>query len=244
MIDFYRNKRPRALLSFSFIILYFFSACVTQAQHSDIKNRVRPFNSDWRFTKDSVRGTEAPGFDDSNWRILDLPHDWSIEDLPEQIPGKTIGPFSKESPGGMATGHTIGGTGWYRKTFTLGANDQNKLISVYFEGAYMETDVWLNGNHLGTHPYGYTSFRYDITKFCKPPGQPNVMAVRVVNKGKNSRWYSGSGIYRPVWLEVTNPLHIDNWGVYITTPRVSGQEALVKITTTVLNVTNKKKDIK
>ena len=213
-----------------------------QAQRDII--RKRSFNPGWRFIRDSAPGAEQPGFDDSKWRVLDLPHDWSIEDLPDQAEGKTIGPFSKDSPGDAATGHTIGGTGWYRKAFTLTADEKGKLISVYFEGVYMETDVWVNGNHLGTHPYGYTSFYYDITKYCKPAGEPNVMAVRVMNNGKNSRWYSGSGIYRNVWLTITDPIHIEQWGVYITTPQVSNKSATVKTQVIILNEGSEKTDVK
>ena len=179
--------------------------------------------------------------------MLDLPHDWSIEDLPEQIPGKTIGPFSKESEGalnGGSTGHVVGGTGWYRKIFTLNSEDKNKLISIYFEGAYTETDVWVNGSYAGSHKHGYTSFYFDITKFCKPAGEKNLIAVRVMNRGKNSRWYSGSGIYRHVKLVVTDPLHIDQWGVYVTTPVVSDQESKVKVVTNVSNEKNERSDIK
>src|SRR4029078_2417285 len=190
-------------------------------QSAVFSDRVRDFDADWHFVRDSVAGAEQPGFDDSKWRVLDLPHDWSIEDLPEQIPGKTVGPFSKESEGalkGGAVGHTVGGTGWYRKTFILNGEDKDKLISVYFEGAYTETDIWLNGNHVGDHKHGYTSFYFDITKFCKPPGEKNLIAVRVINKGMNSRWDSGSGIYRHVKLIVTDPLHIDPWGMHVTTP--------------------------
>ena len=205
--------------------------------------RKRSFDAGWRFTRDSVIGAEQAGFDDSKWRVLDLPHDWSIEDIPVQVEGKTVGPFSKDSPGDAATGHTIGGTGWYRKTFSLDTDETGKLISVYFEGAYMETDVWVNGIHLGTHPYGYTSFYYNITKYCKPAGQPNAMAVRVVNKGKNSRWYSGSGIYRHVWLTVTDPTHVEQWGVYVSTPQVSTQSATVKMQIKILNERNVKADI-
>ena len=205
------------------------------------------FDSDWRFYRGGVQGAEMPRFDDSKWRKVDLPHDWSIEDLPEQIPGETIGPFSKKSEGannGASTGHVVGGTGWYRKTFTLNSNDKDKLISVYFEGAYTETDVWVNGNHVGDHKHGYTSFYFDITKFCKAAGEKNLIAVRVMNNGKNSRWYSGSGLYRHVKLVVTNPLHIDQWGVYITTSVVSEQESKVKLVTNVSNEKNEKADIK
>ncbi len=202
-------------------------------------SRKRPFDSDWRFTRDSITGAENPSFNDSKWRALDLPHDWSIEDIPQQVAGQTIGPFSKESPGGKSTGHVVGGTGWYRKKFTLGETDTGKSVSIYFEGVYMESDVWVNGQHAGYHPYGYTSFSYDISKLCKPAGQENVIAIKVVNKGKNSRWYSGSGIYRHVWLTVKNPIHIDQWGVFVTTPEVSVDQATVKLSTTISNAGGK-----
>src|SRR5689334_7320565 len=220
--------------------------CTGQKQSSASDNRIRDFDSDWHFVRDSVAGAEQVSFDDSKWRVLDLPHDWSIEDLPE-TPGKTIGPFSKESEGannGASTGHVVGGTGWYRKTFTLSAADKDKLASIYFEGAYTETDVWVNGNHVGNHEHGYTSFYFDITKFCKSAGEKNLVAVRVMNKGMNSRWYSGSGIYRHVKLVVTNPLHIDEWGVQVTTPIVTDQESKVKVVTNISNEKSEKSDIK
>src|SRR5438477_3490344 len=165
-------NQKRGLIFFSSLIflnaiIYFFDNRLSQQPSPAINSRIRDFDSDWRFMRDSIAGAEQPGFDDSKWRVLDLPHDWSIEDLPEQIPGKTIGPFSKESEGalnGRSTGHVVGGTGWYRKTFTLDPASKNKLISVYFEGAYMETDVWVNGNYTGSHKHGYTSFYFDITK--------------------------------------------------------------------------------
>jgi beta-galactosidase len=126
-------------------------AILLQSCASERKNpadsRSRPFDSDWRFIRDSV-SAESPAFDDSKWRSIDLPHDWSIEDIPQQEEGKTIGPFSKESPGGTATGHVVGGTGWYRKKFMIAAEDTGKSVSIYFEGVYMESDVWINGRHL------------------------------------------------------------------------------------------------
>jgi beta-galactosidase len=230
-----------ALISICLLI-----SCSQYEQSSAFNDRVRDFDADWHFMRDSIAGAEQPGVDDSKWRVLDLPHDWSIEDLPEQIPGKTIGPFSKESEGaldGGSVGHTVGGTGWYRKTFTLNTEDKDKLVSVYFEGVYTETDIWVNGNYVGAHKHGYTSFYFDITKFCRPGGEQNVIAVRVINKGKNSRWYSGSGIYRHVKLVVTDPLHIDQWGVQVTT---IGEEVgtKVKVVTNISNEQNEKIDIK
>ena len=117
-----------------------------------------------------------------------------------------VGPFDTHlSEGGMEAGYFVGGVGWYRKRFKLSARDRGKSVRVRFDGVYMDGDVWINGRHLGNHPYGYTSFDYDLTPHLNPPGQENVLAVRVRNIGKNTRWYSGSGIYRHVWLTVTDP---------------------------------------
>ena len=136
----------------------------------------------------------------------------------------------------MSSGYLVGGIGWYRKSFTIKEADKDKIAYLQFDGVYMNSDVWLNGKHLGFHPYGYTPFYYNITSFLNPAGQPNVVAVRVKNEGLNSRWYSGSGINRHVWLTLVNPVHIDvSGGLYITTPAVSENSADVKITTTLVN---------
>lgn len=346
---------------------------------SDTRDRL--FDSDWRFSRGDHPGAETPAFDDSQWRTLDVPHDWSIEDLPartnevpgleavtgkwrfragddanwkarelddsswqqvelpdnwEQHSGHTndnvygwfrrqiaipadcrgrdfdlllgkiddvdevwlngepvggtgsfppeyrpafneerryripaslvrgdgadvlavrvfdgsgnggilaagnqsirIGPFdTKEGPGGHFTGHTVGGIGWYRKQFTL--TETNKRVAVRFDGVYMDSEVWINGHRLGEHPHGYTSFEFELTPHLKPAGQPNVIAVRVRNEGRNSRWYSGSGIYRHVWLTVTEPVRVPTWGVFVSTPEVSKEKALVKISVEVHNGT-------
>lgn len=197
--------------------------------------RTFPFDNGWSFTKDSVTNAELSGFDDSKWRKVDLPHDWSIEDLPNQTPDQIVGPFSKHYSGTASTGWTIGGTGWYRKKFITEQADQYKSISIHFDGVYMNSDVWLNGHFLGNHPYGYTPFYYDLTPYLKPIGQENIIAVKVRNEGKNSRWYAGSGIYRHVWMTATNPVHVDTWGVYITTPEVSQNSATVKVNSTIIN---------
>lgn len=215
------------------------SAVCTYAQNKNPSvvpaTRTIPFDDAWLFSKDIAGNAELVNYDDSKWRKVDLPHDWSIEDLPNQIPDTISGPFSRASVGKAATGFTIGGTGWYRKKFVTGKDQQHKLTTIHFDGVYMNSDVWLNGHHLGNHPYGYTAFNYDLTPYLNPAGQQNVLAVSVRNEGKNSRWYSGSGIYRNVWLTVTDKVHIDHWGVYITTPEVSTNSAAVKIKTTINN---------
>jgi beta-galactosidase len=352
-----------------------FSAAVVEP------GRESNFDSDWRFLRADAPGAEAPGFDDSAWRLLDLPHDWSIEDLPPlelsapelsvvdgqwrfqkgddaawkapkfddgqwqnvmlpdnwehhsdytadnvygwfrrhiEIPAECkgrdfdlllgciddadetflngeriggmgsfppdyrsawdvqrryrvpaslvhgdgsdvlavrvfdgggnggiyaagiksmrVGPFdSALSAGGPATGYVVGGIGWYRKHFALPASDSGKHVSICFDGVYMNADVWINGRHLGNHPYGYTSFAYDLTPYLKTAGQENVLAVQVKNTGKNSRWYSGSGIYRHVRLAVADPAHIPFWGVHVVTPDISKATATVNVITTIEN---------
>ncbi|MEP7110835.1 MAG: glycoside hydrolase family 2 TIM barrel-domain containing protein [Ferruginibacter sp.] len=194
-----------------------------------------PFDQNWLFVKDSMPNAEQQGFNDSKWRKLDLPHDWSIEDLPNQTPDSIIGPFHKGSPGWTYTGFTVGGTGWYRKKFITLKEEQSKQVTIHFDGVYMNSDVWLNGHHLGDHPNGYTPFYYDLTPYLKVAGQENVLAVRVRNEGRNSRWYSGSGIYRHVWLTVKDVVHIAPWGIFITTPDVSANSATVKIKASIGN---------
>jgi beta-galactosidase len=359
-----------------------FGALATAAT---VANRDRSFDSDWRFVPADAPEAEAPAFDDSKWRVLDVPHDWSIDDLPPlekslvpelsvtvgqwrfqkgddaawKVPGfddnswqsvtlpdtwehhsdytadnvygwfrrhveipaeckgkdfdlllgriddvdeawlngeriggtgsfppdfrtawdvqrryrvpaslvrgdgsdvlavrvfdrsgnggivetglksVRVGPFDPgQSEGGPSTGHVVGGTGWYRKQFTLTPAETGKLVAARFDGVYMNADFWINGHPLGNHPYGYTSFEFDLTPYLKPAGEENVIAVRVRNEGKNSRWYSGSGIYRHTWLTVTDPIHVPTWGVFVTTPEISKEKAVVKISTEVSNASS------
>lgn len=355
------------------------SAVYDNGQHSKPVFEDRALDSDWRFLRADVPGAERPEFDDSGWRILDVPHDWSIEDLPPlettvpeypavrglwrfhkgdhadwknadwddsdwqqvtlpdtwehhsdytqdnvygwyrrqldipepckgrdfdlllgriddvdevwfngyrlggtgafppdyqtawnierryRVPAslvrgdgsdilavrifdgngeggiyaggaKTvrIGPFdTNQSASGHFTGYTVGGIGWYRKHFTV--TEVGKRTAVCFDGVYMNAELWINGHRLGEHPYGYTSFEFDLTSYLNPPGQDNVLAVRVRNEGRNSRWYSGSGIYRHVWLSVNHPIYIPRWGVFVTTPEISKDKAVVKIACEVMN---------
>lgn len=187
------------------------------------------FDSDWLFLRGDADSAESADYDDSSWRKLDLPHDWSIEDIPG-----TNSPFDSNAIGGIDAGYLVGGTGWYRKTFSLPVNPGNKHFFLQFEGIYMNSDLWVNGRHLVNHPYGYTSFRLDITE-ALAPGKENTIAVRVRNEGHNSRWYSGSGIYRHVRLSIMDPLHLDPWFLSVTTPGAARDKAAVKIKTTVFN---------
>lgn len=198
------------------------------------------FNSGWKFIRDSVPGAENPGFDDSGWLTVDLPHDYSIMHLPGEDGPDKIGPFSRKSPGnGNSTGHVIGGEGWYRKSFVTGKKDRDKTVILKFDGVYMESEVWVNGRKAGVHKNGYTPFWFDITSLLNPAGKPNVIAVRVRNNGRNSRWYSGSGIYRNVHLTVVDPVHVPTWGIRITTPRISPESAAVNVDVEIRNDSEK-----
>ncbi|HDS06867.1 MAG TPA: DUF4982 domain-containing protein [Bacteroides sp.] len=187
------------------------------------------FDFDWKFQRGDVDSAMTPEFDDSSWRELDLPHDWSIEDIPG-----TDSPLDPAAVGGIDMGYFRGGTGWYRKTFDLPAGLEGKRFFLLFEGVYMDSDVWINGEHTGSHPYGYTSFWFDITDHLNF-GKENAVAVRVRNEGRNSRWYSGSGIYRHVWLTVTEPVHVNTWGTSITTPVIGEDEATVLVSNEITN---------
>jgi beta-galactosidase len=220
----------RIISLFLLAILFAFSCVVQNPSEREIN-----FNNDWKFIRADVTGAEQPGYDDATWRMLDLPHDYSIEDLPAKEGVKQIGPFSEKSAGGASTGHVMGGTAWYRKHFKLEKADEEKLIQVLLDGVYMNADVWINGHHLGNHPYGYTAFAFDLTPHLNPAGQENVLAVQVKNEGKNSRWYSGSGIYRDVNLIKTGKVNIPIWGVKVTTPEVSNEKATVKLEINIAN---------
>jgi beta-galactosidase len=186
------------------------------------------FNQGWRFHLGDVANGQDTGLDDKQWRQLDLPHDWSIE-----------GEFSENAPSGTGGGALPGGLGWYRKTFTVPMTSKGKLIFVEFDGVYRNSEVWINGEYLGKRPYGYISFAYELTPHLIYGGGPNVIAIKVDNSQQpNSRWYSGSGIYRNVWLTTLDPVHVEQWGTYVTTPAVSAQSATVVIKTRVSNGSN------
>jgi len=159
------------------------------------------FDQGWRFQLGEVAGAEQAALADAAWRALDVPHDFSIEGPPGADPATMEGPFDAKSPGGTGAGALNGGIGWYRKAFTLPEGSAGKRVGVQFDGVYMDSEVWLNGVSLGKQPYGYTSFQFDLTPHLKPGG--NLLAVRVNVQQPCSRWYSGAGIYRHVWLTLT-----------------------------------------
>jgi len=230
------SRRRFMQLSASALGLPLLPACVadggTMMQSDSLRpGRDQPFDLDWKFHRGAGVGFEATAHDDSAWRTLDLPHDWSIEDLPPQDGAVRIGPFDKHSPGGAATGFTSGGEGWYRKHFRVHGLPSGSRVAVLFDGVYMESDVWINGQHLARGVHGYTPFSLDLGAQLRADGD-NVLAVRVRNIGKNSRWYSGSGIYRSVTLDVLpGPAHVERWGVGVVTRSIGGDRAQIDVET-------------
>lgn len=217
---------------FPLIILWIGILASCQRFEGNPDRIVRALDFDWKFIKADPDGARDPGYDDSRWRSVDIPHDWSIEDLDSiSLPDSAEweGPFHKEAPGSLSTGFTTGGTAWYRKEFTLRREYQGKQLYLMFDGVYMNADVWVNGVHMGNHPYGYTSFWYDITEAAGANNGDVVIAVRVVNEGRNSRWYSGSGIYRHVRLIAVEPIHIAPWGIFAWTASATEEEAIIRV---------------
>ncbi len=187
---------------------------------------VTSFDPGWRFLKSDAPGAEAPDFADGAWRTVNVPHDWAIE-----------GPFDEKNPAGGAGAFLPGGIGWYRRHFVLPAADANRRVFIDFDGVMANSDVWINGVHLGKRPYGYVSFRYELTGHLKfGPKAGNVLAVRADNSAQPaSRWYPGAGIYRHVRLVVTDPIHFDHWATFVTTPKAAAGGVTVHIQSRIVN---------
>src|SRR5271170_3288087 len=182
------------------------------------------FDFGWKFFKGDAPGMQRPEFDDANWRDVDLPHDWSIE-----------GPFGEKEPSSGPGAYLPTGVGWYRKRFLLSEAHRNKVKLLEFDGVYQNSEVWINGKHLGLRPYGYVPFAYELTPYLNEKDE-NVVAVRVNNSLQtNCRWYSGSGIYRHTWLLSTSPMRVAHWGTFVTFPRVSKDSAYIEVKTKVVN---------
>lgn len=207
------------------------------------QNRAREtlsLNSNWKFNKSDAQGAELPGFDDSTWEKVNVPHDWAIN-----------GPFDKNNDVQYARWVENGvekrvarfgatgslphvGVGWYRKTFSMPKHAEGKRVFVEFDGIMCHSSVYLNGKPVGAWPYGYSSFCFELTLTLRFGGE-NTLAVRVDSKPFASRWYPGAGIYRNTRLVTVNPIHVAHWGTYITTPEISAEHALVRVRTVVLN---------
>jgi beta-galactosidase len=187
--------------------------------------RKSSFDDGWSFRKGDIANAQLPHFSDGSWTTVDLPHDWSI-----------AGPYSKDEPCGGPGGYVPTGIGWYRKVFHLPRTVADRRVRALFDGVYQRSEVWINGHPLGIRPYGYSSFSYDLTPYLHLGSESNVIALRVDNSLQpNSRWYTGSGIYRHAWLVITHPLHIAQWGTVIRTPDITVERAVIEISTRVRN---------
>ncbi|MFF6983506.1 glycoside hydrolase family 2 TIM barrel-domain containing protein [Streptomyces sp. NPDC008343] len=218
-------------------------AGAAEATARESGRRTLALRDGWRFALVNPGGITDPtgayehaadvDYDDSAWREVAVPHDWSIEQTPTTEHGTTSG-----------TGFFPGGLGWYRLAFTLPSGSAGKRISVEFDGVYMDSYIYCNGKEVGRHPYGYTGFAFDLTDLLHTDGTTeNVIAVKVQNRLPSSRWYSGSGIYREARLVVTEPVHVERWGTYVTTPEITGERATVRVRTSVVNESGAKSQV-
>lgn len=222
-ISFINKGNNRLLIT----LVFFCGICLNANAYLEDNYRKQLFDYGWKFALGDYSDASSIHYNDNDWRTLDLPHDWSIEDRTDPA-----------NPMGNDGGYFPAGIGWYRKSFELPSTYKDKKVGIYFEGVYMNAEVFVNGKSVGMHPYGYSSFYYDLTSYLRY-GEKNIIAVRVDNsQQKNCRWYTGSGIYRHVWLTVTNPVHIGHWGVAVTTPEVNESKAVVQVKTVLRNETS------
>ena len=214
----------RITLPLLFLLLSFIYFAPTSAQRKTL------FNDNWQFQLNENSKMHSSDLSDDGWRTVNLPHDWSIE-----------GKIHPKNPMGNDGGYFPSGIGWYKKSFAAPAEWKNKKVSIYFEGVYMNSEVFINGKSLGIYPYGYSPFTYDLTPYLNFDN-PNEITVKVDNSPqKNSRWYTGSGIYRHVWLEVTEKIHFEKWGVFVTTPSVTEKQASISVSSKIVNETSDSK---
>ena len=201
-------------------------SCTTIAKENDSVRSRTSLDKNWKFIQEDVVNGSNPDYDDKSWRELNVPHDWSIE-----------GEYAENHPAGRAGAYLPTGIGWYRKSLDIKNLSKENRYFIEFDGVYMNSDVWINSHHLGNRPYGYIGFAYDLTPFLKE-GE-NTIAVKVDHSlAPSGRWYTGSGIYRHVWLTKTSNIYIPQWGTFVTTPEVSKKEAKVSLQIDILNKTN------
>jgi beta-galactosidase len=215
-------------LFISFLFLIFFSC----GKQHDFQRKIL-FNDNWKFYLGDDPDASNPAYDDSNWRIMELPHDWAIEL-----------PVAESNPGGTANGYFAGGIGWYRKNFTMPANKEGKAFYLLFDGIFMDSEIWVNGNYKGKRNYGYINQVHNITKDLNYGGN-NTLAVRVDNSIQPSdRWYHGCGIYRDVELVEANAVHVKPWGSFIRNSRFDTTKTEMMISLDILNLNEDSRNIK
>lgn len=221
------KKQIKQLTLIGFIFAFLISCTTKEGQISNIE-----FNKGWQFSKGEIEEAIQPAFNDSSWKTINIPHDWSIN-----------GPFSKDNPSFSRGGWLPTGKCTYRKTFTVDANANEHKVFVYFDGAYRNSTVYINGNKVGFRPLGYIGFEYDLTEFIKFEGE-NVLTVTLDNSSQpGSRWYSGTGIYRDVTLKIRNKTYIPTWSLYVTTPQISKNKATINTKFKVTSEVNKAKQV-
>ena len=220
-------NRKMLFVLFAVIIL---TSC--SINNDNAEREIIDFNFNWKFNLGEIKEAKNIDLNDSSWETIRLPHDWSVTQSYTKINTSS------------STGFLPGGIGWYRKSFTLPRQDSNKVIWIEFDGIYNNSTIWLNGQLLGTRPYGYSSFSFELSEHLNFGEKPNVISVRVDRSAyADSRWYTGSGIYRNVRLVKTSQLHIAKWSVKITTPKVSKQIAELIVETSLTNKSGSKKNI-
>lgn len=220
-------KKLNRFIILSSIVLFLF-ACNEQPARTQAD-----FNQGWRFYLGDDSLAFAPEFDDSNWADINLPHDWSIE-----------GKFDKENPTKHNGGFLPAGKAWYRKSFYLSKSEKNKQFYIDFEGVYRNSEIWINGHYLGKRPFGYIGFRYKLTPYLHFGDSSNIIAVKVDNSEQpNSRWYTGSGIYRNVCLISTGEVHVAHWGTFVKTTDIQHHEAKVEVDVQLENTSAHAKNI-
>jgi beta-galactosidase len=219
------------------LIMFTLSSTMGLMSQENIQ-RKQLFDFDWKFYLGDEPKASTINFDDKAWRTLDLPHDWSIEDIKDQS-----SPFKMDAISGESSGYTVGGIGWYRKELFISKKLKSNVFILRFDGVYCNSEIYLNGHLVRKQPHGYVSFYVDITDQIDFNGK-NILAVKVSNEGKNSRWYSGSGIYRHVWLDVLHPVHVDNYGVSVTTKEARAAMATINFSTKLSNFVKTKKPVR
>jgi beta-galactosidase len=219
----------------TFALSLFLAAPLVALSPADAQSarEVRSFDPGWRFIKGNEPGGELPAHADKSWRALDVPHDWSIE-----------GPFGHHCADGGMLAWLPAGIGWYRKHFTLPEADAKRRVFIEFDGVMANSDVWINGLELGKRPYGYVSFRYELTDHLNFGSKENVLAVRVDNAAQPaSRWYTGAGIYRHVRLVIADPVHLDLSGPFVNATVSGTVDAQVSVRSTVVNQSKEKRKV-
>lgn len=196
----------------------------------------RSLSQDWRFQRGDTKGADVAAYDDGAWRQVSVPHDWSIEDKPDGSP-----PFDRDAVSGQDSGYLPGGVGWYRRHLVLDAQQAAQIVRIRFEAIYMDADLWINGQHVEKHHYGYSAFTVDLTG--KVHAGDNVLAIRVDHADPSSRWYAGSGLIRPVALELLPPVHIEPDSIQVTTPVATRETGKVVARMVVANASPKAQSV-